>query len=305
MSVIENALQKLRQRSGPGGGAGSRGAILRTPPEGARPAAPPVTVAARPSGAHEAPARRIAVDLTSLRRLGYLASDEQRRRVADEYRKIKRPLIEQAFAKEAAPEMRLVLISSPLPGDGKTFTTINLALSMARERDLSVLLIDADAAKGQVSEVFGVRKEPGLIDALLNESLDVESLIVRTDVPGLELLPAGRQVENATELLASARMAQIAARLTTHSARRIALIDSSPLLASSEAGSLLRVPGQIVLVVRASVTPRHAVFEALAHIDERKLRGLIFNQARLPRGEGYYYYGYGDQGSVGSDKPAD
>jgi protein-tyrosine kinase len=303
VSVIENALEKLRRRSAPERGAGS-GTPLQQPREVVRPHAT-VSVATRPSAAVESPNKRITVDLNSLRTAGYLPSDEQRRRVADEYRRIKRPLIEKAFARHAASDMRLILVSSALPGDGKTFTTINLALSMARERDLSVLLVDADVPKAHVSHVFGLGRDRGLMDALLDDSLDVESLVVRTDIQGLQLLPAGKSVENATELLASARMAQIAERIGAQSGpRRIVLIDSSPILASSEADALLRISGQIVMVVRASATPRQAVLEALAHVDENKLQGLILNQVHQTRGDGYYYYyGHSSQSSSGNGTP--
>ena len=150
--------------------------------------------------------------------------------------------------------MRLIMVTSALPGDGKTFTSINLALSMARERDISVLLVDGDTARARISEVLGLRQQPGLLDALADESTDVESLVARTDVHGLEVLPAGRFAESSTELIASVRMAQIAVRLTATNPRRLVLIDSGPVLASSDARALMRTPGQIVLVVRG----RHA-----------------------------------------------
>jgi protein-tyrosine kinase len=296
VSVIENALDKLRRRPGAAAGGEAAGP-LRQAREVIRPHSPGVIVTARSSVAPETAAKHISIDLTSLRTTGYLPSDAQRRRVADEYRRIKRPLIEKALARQAASEKRLILISSALPGDGKTFTTINLALSMARERDLSVLLMDADVPKAHVSQVFGLRKDRGLMDALLDDMLNVESLIVRTDIQGFRLLPAGKLVENATELLASARMAQIAERLAAHNGpRSIVLIDSSPLLASSEADALLRISGQVVLVVRASATPRQAVLEALAHVDETKLQGLVLNQVPLARRNAYYYYGYSGHG---------
>ncbi len=187
------------------------------------------------------------------------------------------------------------MVSSALPGDGKTFTSINLALSMARERDISVLLVDADAPRAQVSQVFGLRGEPGLLDALRDETLDVEALILNTDVPGLEILPAGRFVDSATELFASARMDQIAARLAVRNPRRIVLLDSAPLLVSSEARALLRIPGQVVLVARADVTPRHALRDAVNFVDKSKLRGVILNHAPF-KTSGGYYYGYPEYG---------
>jgi protein-tyrosine kinase len=166
-----------------------------------------------------------------------------------------------------------------------------------------VLLVDADGPRARISEVFKLKGEQGLLDALADESLDVESLIVRTDVRGLEILPAGRFIEQATELLASARMSQIASRLAARNSRRLIVLDSAPLLVSSEARVLTRIPGQIVLVVRAGITPQQAVVDAVGQLDRQKLQGLVVNQARTSPGDGYYGYpSYGEANDKKSDK---
>jgi exopolysaccharide/PEP-CTERM locus tyrosine autokinase len=238
--------------------------------------------------------------LEALRASGYLPEKEQERRLADYYRQIKRPMIEAALASADTPEMRLMLVTSPLPGDGKTFTSINLALSMARERDTTTLLIDADLPKAHISRAFGMQGEPGLIDALLDDSIDLESLILRTDVRGLDFLPAGQWADGVTELLTSSRMLQLAAKIVQRNPRRLVLLDSSPLLVSIESRALVQIPGQVVVVVRAGQTPRQAVLDALSHVDKRKLKGLILNDARATTGSGYYnysYYGASDDGT--------
>jgi protein-tyrosine kinase len=283
VSLIENALEKLRR--------GGEATIIR-----------PDLIAGRAAAAANSPStapvvtehalKRINIDLATIRSAGYLPEEGQERRFADHYRQIKRPLIENALAPDTAADMRTILVSSALPGDGKTFTAINLALSLARERDVSVLLVDADVPKAHITTVFGLGDEPGLLDALTNESLDVSSLIVRTDIRGLDILPAGRLVDGATELLASERMTQVAARLNARNARRLALFDTSPLLVSSEARALVRLAAQIVLVVRAGVTPRRAVLEALTHVDPKKLQGFVLNQMATKKGDGYYGYSY-------------
>lgn len=284
MSLIESALEKLRR--GGGGEATASVVIPRVVPSA------PIAVKAQQTVASPEPmepSRRTVIDSKALREAGYLPEEGLERRFADHYRQVKRPLVEKALT--GGPEMRLLLVSSALPGDGKTFTSMNLALSMARERDVSVLLVDADGPRARVSDVLGMRGQPGLLDALADEALDVESLVVRTDVRGLDILPAGKFIENSTELLASSRMSQIATRLTARNPRRIVLFDSAPLLASSEARVLLRIPGQVVLVVRAGVTPRQAIVDAVALVDRSKLQGLILNQTPLSQGGGYYEYG--------------
>jgi exopolysaccharide/PEP-CTERM locus tyrosine autokinase len=294
VSLIESALEKLRRSS-------EGEAEVRATP---RPVASSIAAAKVPvklSPVSDEPLKHVTIDTEALRRAGYLPEEGLERRFADHYRQVKRPLIEKALS--GGPDMRALLVTSALPGDGKTFTSINLALSMARERDISVLLVDADGPRSRVSEVFNLRGDPGLLDALADESVDVESLIVRTDVRGLEILPAGRFIENATELLASARMSQIATRLVARNSRRLVVFDSAPLLVSSEARALTRIPGQIVLVVRAGVTPQRAVIEAVGQLDRQKLQGLVVNQARTFQGEYYGHATYGDPGEnkAGSD----
>jgi exopolysaccharide/PEP-CTERM locus tyrosine autokinase len=231
----------------------------------------------------------VLIDTNALRAAGYLPEAGLERRFADHFRQIKRPLIEKAIAGDA--EKRVILVTSALPGDGKTFTSLNLALSIARERDVSAILIDADGPRAHTSDLLGLKGERGFLDALANEALDVESLIVGTNVRGLEILPAGRLVDGATELLASERMAYVIKRLITHNPRRLILLDSAPLLVSSEARVLTRVPGQIVLVVRAGVTPRRAVVDAINQLDKSKFQGLVVNDARMQVGDAYYGYG--------------
>jgi protein-tyrosine kinase len=300
MSLIESALAKLRRAGESDGQVG-----MPTPPRtltagvAKAPAMALAPVAPLPSPPSEIrePAKRISIDLRALREAGYLPEEGLERRFADHYRQIKRPLIEKALSGSA--ETRLIMVCSALPGDGKTFTSINLAMSMARERDASVLLIDADAPRAHVSHVLGIRGELGLLDALADPSIDVESLILGTDVRGLEILPAGKFVENATELLASARMGQITLRLGARNPLRLVVFDSAPLLVSSEARALARVPGQIVVVARAGVTPLRALTDAVAQVDRNKLQGVILNHTAEAQGAGYYY-GYSDYGTGAS-----
>jgi exopolysaccharide/PEP-CTERM locus tyrosine autokinase len=237
--------------------------------------------------------KRIAVDFGRLRSLGYVPEQGQERRFADYCHRIKRPLIDRALGSNSAPDSRLIMLSSALPGDGKTFVTLNLALSMARERDISVLLVDGDLPKARISHVLGLRDEMGLLDALKDDALDVESLVVDTDVPSLEVLPAGHPSEGVAELVASARMRDIATRLISRHPKRLVVLDSPPLLVSSEARALVPIPGQVILVVRARHTPRRSIADAIAQIDKKKLQGLVLNDAyELGPEHGYYgYYG--------------
>jgi exopolysaccharide/PEP-CTERM locus tyrosine autokinase len=280
LSLIENSLEKLRRAASAPKEGVATGAPLRLEP----------VATLEPRHAH----KRTPVDLGRLRAEGYLPDPQEERRFADYCHRIKRPLIQRALASDAAQDARLIVLSSALPGEGKTFIAMNLALSMARERDISVLLVDGDLPKAHISRVLGLHDEPGLVNALRDDRVDVESLIFDTDIANLEVLPAGGPCEGAAELVASARMREVATRLTTLNPRRLVLFDSPPLLVSSEARALMPVPGQIVLVARAGHTPRRAITDAIANIDRKKLLGLVLNDAHVSGNQhGYYDYGYG------------
>ena len=258
-----------------------------------------------PSRVPAASQRFVTIDRQALEQEGFFPEVIQARRLADQYRQIKRPLLNRIKARreEGARDAQLIMMASALPGDGKTFTSVNLALSIARERDVSLLLVDADVAKPHISHLFGVDEEKGLMDALMSPTLDVESLVLPTDVPGLSLLPAGTQDDSATELLASTRMWEIVDRLSSFDRRRVILFDSPPLLLSSESRALAQVVAQIVLVVRAGGTPQKAVSEALGHLGEKPV-GLILNQSQMATSDGYYgYYGYPPKNPQSERKP--
>jgi protein-tyrosine kinase len=283
MTLVEDAMEKLRR-------------------PGVAPPAQPVAIGSvQDVLSEESRATRIvAINANSLRDAGYMPETGTDRRFADEYRQIKRPLIAKALAagEPAAGNARLIMMASALPGDGKTFTSINLALSMARERDISVLLVDSDTPKPHVSRIFGVENEPGLLEALADPGIDIESLVLRTDLKGLSILSAGQPNEGATELLSSVHMATVVTRLIAQNSRRIVLFDSPPLLVSSESRALVSIAGQVVLVVRAGATPTQAVQDAIGHIGADKSVSLVLNEGRARLTSGYY--GYGDYGNYGS-----
>ena len=294
MSLVEQAIARMRNQANAAAAKAAEAASASSAP--AAPAAPIIGRVAATSK----PAARITVDKAALRANGYLAEEGKEKQFADHFRRIKRPLIEKAMSNDAVGEPRVIMITSALPGEGKTFTSINLALSMALERDVSVLLVDCDVAKRHVGEILGLKDHVGLLDALVDESLDVESLVVETNLPGFSILPAGGRVETTAELLSSKRMRQLMAGLCLHNPRRVVLLDSPPLLITNEGRALLKVAGQVVLVMRAGHTPRHAVQDAVALLGAQQAGGIVLNHAG-GRGTDGYYYGYGSYGVAGND----
>ena len=238
--------------------------------------------------------RVISIDQDALRAAGLLAPKHQEREIASQYRHIKRPLIAAAMGKgqKPLPNGRLIMVASALASEGKTFTVTNLAFSMAMEKDLDVVLVDGDVAKPQISKMFGVDTERGLLDGAADSAVDLEQLILQTDVPNLFLLPAGTRSERATELLASERMATVADSLLRRNTRRVFLFESSPLLLTTEASALADLVGQVVVVVCADRTEHHILMEALGELPEGCSTSLVLNQSTA-KGKHYYYYGYG------------
>jgi protein-tyrosine kinase len=281
MSLVEQAIARLRQQQ-----AGAKIGSAEIAPK-ARPREPLAETLEDTANL----AKRLNVDTNALRAFGYLPDEDKDRQFADHFRRIKRPLIEKALSEGASGEPRIIMVASAVPGDGKTFTTINLALSMALERDVSVLLVDSDVAKQHITEIFGLHDNQGLLDALVDDTLDTESLVVPTNLRGLSILPAGRRVDGTAELLSSNRMRKIVTSLCARNPRRILLLDSPPLLITNEGRALVKIAGQIVLVVRAGETPRHAVQAAMELFDEKQAGGVILNQVRMGSTEGYYGYG--------------
>jgi exopolysaccharide/PEP-CTERM locus tyrosine autokinase len=288
MSLVERALKKLQE---------ARAAQPAAPASAPVPRAHTAGDVTAPRAEPKPRSRRtIKIDRESLRANELLPAAAEERRLQQEYRQIKRPLIGNATGR-GAPDMvnaHTILVASALPGDGKTFTSINLALSMALEKDIRVLLVDADVAKRHISKILDVADEPGLLDVLRDETVDIESTIISTDVPGLSVLPAGRPSDTATELLASARMRQVVEQLEASDPNLIVLLDSPPLLLTSESRALAAAVGQVVLVVRAGVTPQQAVIEAAALVGEGRPIGLVLNQGE-DSGNRSYYHAYGDE----------
>jgi protein-tyrosine kinase len=239
--------------------------------------------------------RVISIDQDALRVAGLLAPRHQAQEIESQYRHIKRPLILAAMSKdrESARNGRLIMVASSLSGEGKTFTAINLAFSMAMEERLSVVLVDADVAKPQISKMFGAEGERGLLDMVSDPGIDLEGLIHPTDVPNLFLMPAGTASARATELLASDRMVEAMDWLQSSDVNRIFIFDSPPLLLTTEAPALAEVCGQVVVVVQADHTEHHILENALSRLPPGCAPSLILNQSTMKTSG--YYYGYGAQ----------
>ena len=233
-----------------------------------------------------------AINLARLHQLGMVTQDGGRTSAAEDFRIIKRPLLHNARDSHAAGMRNgnLIVVTSALPGEGKTYCAVNLAMSIAMEMDITVLLVDADVARPSVLKVLGLGVEAGLMDVLLNDELELSDVILKTNVPTLSILPAGRSNKHATELLASRAMSTLLNEISSRYADRIVIFDSPPLLITTEANVLAAQMGQVVLVVEAETTTQHAVKEALRQIEACQKINLIYNKTKAFPGSGYYGY---------------
>lgn len=236
----------------------------------------------------------IDIDLKKLDELGFVTPDNIETVKAEEYRVIKRPILRNAFGKAAIPVERgnLVMISSSLPKEGKTYTALNLAMLMAVERDTTVLLVDCDVVNPSLSRILGVQEFAGMTDLLLDKNTHLSDVILNTNIPKLRVLPSGLPNPRSTELLSSERMAELTNELSQRYPDRIIIFDSPPLLLANQAAVLSQLMGQIVIVVEAGNTPQNVIEESIRLLDDEKVIGLVLNKTSKPAGKNYYgaYY---------------
>ena len=235
------------------------------------------------------------IDWKRLSDIGFAAPGSSNTEAIEEYRNIKRPLVNNAFGKgsEGIVRANLILITSSLPREGKTFTAINLALSIANERDKKVLLIDADVARPSVSKVLGINHSPGLIEYLDGADINFSDIIVRTSIPGLSVIPAGKLHKYSTELLSSNKMALFVEELSNRYPDRLVIFDSPPLLAATQGEVLAKLVGQVVLVIEAEQTLQNVVMESVEKLASCDVVLAVFNKTKRNMDINYYGYGYG------------
>lgn len=296
MSLIERALQKARTNRPPSQ-AGEVEASVPLPaptPVAHGPRTVPIADTHRmPAIVAEfprvAPAPELQISEAMLQEKGLRAEPQDEAQQRAEYRHIKQGLAAELRAPGAR---RILLFTSALQGEGKSFSAAHLALSLAVEPDYTVLLVDADVIRPNLTRTFGLAGRAGIMDAVADASIDVHSLIVTTNIEGLSILPAGRSHENATEHFASARMREVIEQLLAVP-NRIVVIDSLPLLLTTEARALAPVAGQIVMVVRAESTPQNAVEEGLELLGDGANVKLLLNAVVRTKALEYFGAGYG------------
>jgi protein-tyrosine kinase len=319
MSIIEQAARRLEELRRAGvdvpwaaaglsereatnlAGIGRMAAVGETPPE-ADASAEPAVAAARPAQVVpiiRAPARPFSrirtapIDIEGLMREGHLVPGQRRSALMDEFRGIKRPLLKGARGNAGAPLTRgnLIMVTSALPGEGKTFCAINLALSMAMEVDISVLLVDSDVVRPSVVSRLGIAGDfRGLLDVLSDPAVDIDTLVLGTNVDKLMILPAGRQRFNSTELLASGAMETMLDGLARDHPDLIVIFDAPPLLVTTESKVLATRVGQVLVVVDQGKTSPQDVAKAFSILSDVPVVSSLLNKSRAPSDTDRYGY---------------
>ena len=295
MSIIQKAAQRLEElnRAGVGVQPASAPGYGAVPPP-ARPVRPAVAAPVLVFALLVRRSAEVTLDLAWMEADGLLTPSHARSDLAEEFRHIKQPLLRNMREAARKPGSRdaLIMVTSALPREGKTFCAINLALSMAMEVDTSVLLVDADVVRPAVLDRLGLPPSRGLMDLLTEPGLEPADVMLRTNVPKLTLLPAGTRNARSTELLASDAMESLLVDLSNKYADRVIIFDAPPLLLTSEAKVLAARLGQVVMVVEAGSTSRAAVTEAFAAVEQCPKVMSVLNRCAEPlndRRYGYYY----------------
>ena len=281
MSTIEKALAKKRQSSKNANENEEGSTIVETTSDdGANTITSPKT---------------LTIDKTGLDKRGYLIDTGSRQCIKDELREIKRKLLSNAFGNGAKllDHPNLIMVSSAKPNEGKTFVSINLALSIALEKDKTVLLVDSDVLRPSVSRELGIEQTEGLIEYLLKDDTAVSDIMFNTNIDNLKLIPAGKPHHLSNELLASEKMAALANELATRYPDRIVIFDCPPLVGVTETLVLANLVGQALVVVEESKTSIASIKAATEHLNENLAIGIVMNKAIRSHKDLYGYYGYG------------
>lgn len=313
MDPTDNAKGKDQNKSGSSlleRAAERIGSAPKVDPRPLRRSAQPAVAAAEKAGGPAKPAgtagaaqkrrsRRGDIDLVSLRENGFIVPDAPTTTTAEEFRLVKRGLLGKAFDNSgqgtAIKNGNLILVCSSQPNEGKTYCAINLALSLASERDTTVLLVDADFSKPEVLTTLGLEGGKGLVDIVTDPTLDMSDCLIRTNIENLSVLPTGRQHHLTTELIASDRMGQIVSEIAARYRDRIVIFDSPPALASSAGSVLAMHVGQVVFVVEADSTTDSELKDGLSMVSACKDISLMLNKVGLHKKNRRFgnYYGYG------------
>jgi protein-tyrosine kinase len=239
----------------------------------------------------------IQIDFEMLEKKGFVSTNSQRQLINEEFRAIKRKLLDNAFGplSKSLKNSNIIMVTSSRPGEGKTFTAINLALSIALEKDKTVLLVDADVLRPNVMKTLELERKQGLMEYLLGENQDISEVMYKTNLDNLRIIPAGQSHHLSSELLASEKMFEAVEEFANRYTDRVVIVDTPPLLGINETAILANLAGQALVVTEESKTKLVDVEEAVKQLNPEMAIGFVVNKSEKVNtkglGYGYYYAG--------------
>ena len=242
-------------------------------------------------------AQFIQIDLDKLNAKGFVSNTTNRRLINEEYRAIKRKVLDNAFGalSKSLNNSNIIMVTSSRPSEGKTFTAINLALSIALEKDKTVLLVDADVLRPNVMRTLDLKNHQGLMEYLLGEKSDISEILCSTNIPNLRIIPAGKSHHLSTELLASEKMYQAVEEFASRYPDRVVIVDTPPLLGINETAILANLAGQAIVVTEEYKSKLSDIQKAVSQLNPEMAIGFVVNKAQSSdndgTGYGYYYAG--------------
>ena len=319
LHLVERAAERLRAAGAPAMGGLLGGSELPTPPVAASSPAslgPTLADAAPPTFPQHAPppdaptleasstaqpaseaapeGKRRPLGVTSLMRGGMIEWGRKRSRISEEFRIVQGQVLRTlaGIAEAGVPNANLVMVTSARPEEGKSFTALNLACAIARYGEVSVLLLDADAKHNSISALLGLSGEAGLLDLAADPRLGITSLVVRTEVPYLSLLPIGGASADKEELSASLPLASTVARIGREFPGHVIVLDAPPCMVSSDPSTLAPVVGQVIMLIEAQRTQRGEIDAAVDMVSSCENVSLLLNKVRSRAGDTFGADGY-------------
>lgn len=300
-STIEKALQRAQEAQARKRAEKEKEATTASPAQDASPSASsapaPAPAPAPQAVAEDTPGRNnpmFEIDLIALEGRGHVTIEGSRKQINEEYREIKRKLLANAFGPLAGTlkNSNIIMVTSGRPSEGKTFTAVNLALSIAAEQDKTVLLVDADVLRPNVLNTLGLQRRKGIMEYLTGDVSDIAEVLYPTNVEKLKIIPAGRSHHLSTELLASQKMHDIVNEFATRYSDRVVIIDTPPLIGITESAVLANFAGQAVVVVEENKSRLNDIRHAVERLNPDMAIGFVVNKSVNEDTEGTGYYGY-------------
>jgi protein-tyrosine kinase len=242
------------------------------------------------------PGRMPPLDMAALEKAGLVVGHKVRTRISEEFRITVGHLLRsmQANYSPGRGAPNVIMLTSARPGEGKSFSSLNLAGSIAQHTQREVLLMDVDAKQRSISSQLGLTDRPGLLDLSNNTSLRIEDVIIKTSIPHLSLMPVGSGQSGGLDITQTRPVTALVERIARRFPNSVVLLDAPPCLSTSDPSTLAPFVGQIVLVVEAERTQRNEVIAALDLIKACPSVTLMLNKIRLTTSYtfgAYHYFG--------------